>query len=199
MSVSHLYENFSGCAAPPAKAAEQAEDALEDVKLNAFENGYQAGWDDAVKAQDSADSKLTEEFLQNIQDLSFTYHEALSKLSVGMKPLMSAIVTKLLPQVAAQSLGPQIMAQIDILMKDQSDALLEIAVSPEKKPVIEALLKEQEATPFSVVIEPALSSGQVYLRAGQSEREINLDVVLEGISTAIEAFFHTAEQENKNG
>jgi flagellar assembly protein FliH len=199
MSVSHLYENFSGRAAPPAKAAEQAEDALEDVKLNAFENGYQAGWDDAVKAQDNADSKLTEEFLQNIQDLSFTYHEALSKLSVGMKPLMSAIVTKLLPQVAAQSLGPQIMAQIDILMKEQSDALLEIAVSPEKKPVIEALLKEQEATPFNVVIEPALSSGQVYLRAGQSEREINLDLVLEGISTAIEAFFHTVEQENKNG
>jgi flagellar assembly protein FliH len=199
MSVSHLYENFSDLAASPMKVAEQAEDALEDVKLNAFEGGYQAGWDDAVKAQDGTDSKLTEEFLQNMQDLSFTYHEAFSKLSVGMKPLMSAIVTKLLPQIAAQSLGPQIMAQLDVLMKDQSNALLEIAVSPEKQAIVEALLKEQTAIPFTVAVEPALSGGQVYLRAGQSEREINLDAVLEGISTAIEAFFHTAEQENTHG
>lgn len=199
MSVSHLYENFSDLAASPMKVAEQAEDALEDVKLNAFEGGYQAGWDDAVKAQDGTDSKLTEEFLQNMQDLSFTYHEAFSKLSVGMKPLMSVIVTKLLPQIAAQSLGPQIMAQLDVLMKDQSNALLEIAVSPEKQAIVEALLKEQTAIPFTVAVEPALSGGQVYLRAGQSEREINLDAVLEGISTAIEAFFHTAEQENTHG
>lgn len=199
MSVTHLYENFSGQAEASNKLAERTEDELEDVKLNAFETGYQAGWDDAVKAQGNTDSKLTEEFLQNVQDLSFTYHEALSKLSVGMKPMMFAIVTKLLPKIAAQSLGPQIMEQLDVLMKDQSDALVEIAVSPEKQTIVEALLNEQDAIPFTVVVEPALSGGQVYLRAGQSEREINLDAVLEGISTAIEAFFHTAEQEKTHG
>ncbi|GAA6175811.1 ABC transporter ATP-binding protein [Sulfitobacter pacificus] len=199
MSVSHLYESFSGRAASPTQQAEQAEDEFEDVKLNAFESGYQAGWEDALKAQGDAENKLTEEFLQNLQDLSFTYHEALSKLSVGMKPLMSAIVTKLLPQVAAQSLGPQIIEQFETLIKDQSDTLVEVAVAPDKQPVIEALLKEQETVPFTVVAEPALSAGQVYLRAGQTEREINLDAVLEGITSGLAAFFHTVEQENKHG
>lgn len=199
MSVSHLYENFSHRNTAPKNLAEQTDDALEEVKLTAFETGYQAGWDDSAKAQGETEDKLTEEFLQNMQDLSFTYHEALSKLSVGMKPMISAIVTKLLPQVAAQSLGPQIMEQLDALMKDQGNTLVEIAVSPEKQTIVEALLENQNAIPFTVVVEPALSGGQVYLRAGQSEREINLDAVLQGISTAIEAFFHTAEQENTHG
>lgn len=199
MSVSHLYESFSVRAASPKQQAEFAEDALEEAKLAAFEAGYQAGWDDAVKAQGSADNKLSEEFLQNMQDLSFTYQEAFSKVSAGMKPMMSEIVTKLLPEMAARSLGAQITEQLHQLLQDQGDALVEIAVAPAKCAIVEGLLNDQAAIPFVVVAEPALSDGQVYLRAGQSEREINLDAVLEGISNGLEAFFHTLEQENKHG
>lgn len=195
MSVSHLYENFSGLSAPAGKNTEQTEDELEDVKLSSFETGYQAGWEDAVKAQGTTEARLTEEFVQNMQDLSFTYHEAYTKLSIGMKPLISAILTKLLPQIAEQSLAPQIMDQVNTLIKDQSGSILEIAVAPENHAAVEKLLQDQAADPFVLTAEPALSGGQVYLRVGKTEREINLDAVLEGVSTAIEAFFHTAEQQ----
>lgn len=195
MSVSHLYENFSRRTASPKQGAGQTEEELEDAKLNSFEAGYQAGWDDAVKAQGDTDAKLTEEFMQNMQDLSFTYHEAYSKLSIGMKPLIAAILTRLLPQIAEQSLAPQILEQMNSLITEQSGSILEIAVAPEKHAVLEVLLQDQTSIPFTLTAEPALSSGQVYLRAGQVEREINLDAVLEGVSGAIEAFFHTAEQQ----
>jgi len=199
MSVSHLYQNFHGRLSTPKDAATSTDEALDDARLDSFEAGYQAGWDDAVKAQGDTDAKLTEEFVQSIQDMSFTYHEAYRKLSVGMKPVMAAIVTTLLPKVAEQAVGLQIMDQLTELMANESNTLLEIAVAPEKRQLVEQLLSNQVAVPFTVTEETALSSGQIYLRAADAEREINLDAVFEGISTAIDAFFHTAEQETNHG
>lgn len=200
MSVSHLYPNFSN---PPQneKVANSAasQDAVEDIKLAAFEEGYQAGWDDAVKAQGSANSKLTEDFVQNLHDLSFTYQEAFSKVTLGMQPVLTAVVEKILPKIAEQSLGPQIMEQMASLMEAERSGLLEIAVAPDKRETIEALLADQDNVPFTVTEESALSPGQIYIRASGAEREINLDKVIEGVSSAIEAFFHTAKEETDHG
>lgn len=199
MSVSHRYRNFSVAADPSLEGIETSQEALESEKLDSFEAGYQDGWDDAVKAQGQSDAKLTEDFVQNLQDISFTYHEAYAKLSEGMKPLLSSLVTKLLPRIAEHSIGPQITHQLAELMDRESINTIEIAVAPEKKGTIESLINEELSVPFSITAEPALSSGQVYLRVNQQEREINLDAVLEGAVSAIDAFFHTEKKEVTDG
>ncbi len=199
MTVSHRYKSFDGAANPANVGSQQREDDIEDAKLTAFEGGYQAGWEDAIKAQGDNNDRLTADFVQNFEDISFTYHEAYAKLSESMKPILSQLITKLLPEVAQKSLGPQILDQMTALMELESGAKIEIAVAPDKLDVVEQLLIGKVSVPFKVTAESALTGGQVYLRAGQSEREINLDAVLDGVSAAIEAFFHTTETENDNG
>ena len=195
MVPAHLYQNFSVVSAQDAEAPDIGDEQRETDKLNAFEAGYQAGWDDAVAAQGESDAKLTEDFVQTVQDMSFTYHEARAKLTIGMKPLLSALLSRLLPEIANRALVLQIAAQIGALLETESAGLIEIAVSPDKAAIVEELLAGLTSAPFSIAAEPALSSGQAYLRAGQTEREINLDQVSAGIAEAIDAFFQTIEEE----
>ncbi len=199
MSVSHRYQSFDGAASVGGTISTHSEDQIEDIRLTGFEAGYQAGWDDAVKAQGDSEAKLTADFVNTLQDMSFTYHEAYAKLNEGMKPLFSQLITKLLPEVAAQSLGLQILEQITAIAPVEHGATIEIVVSPGKEDTIRTLLEEQAAVPFVLATEPSLPGGQVYLRAGTTEREINLDAVLDGIRSAFTAFFHTTQEEPKDG
>lgn len=199
MSVSHRYQNFQRQPEPKADIPQTSDDDLEDIKLNSFEAGYQAGWEDAVKAQEEGQQKLSAEFVQNIEDMSFTFFEAHAKLSEGLKPILQKMVGTLFPQIAERALGLQILEHLTELVAAQGSTTIEIAVAPEISEAIEALLEEKANVPFVVAPEPALTGGQVYLRTGGAEREVNLDQVLEGINAAIDAYFHTIEEENVHG
>lgn len=199
MSVSHRYRNLGGPKAPAEESVASSQEATEDQQLQAFENGYQAGWDDAVKAQADSVAKVSAEFGQNLQDMSFTYHEALSKLTLSIKPIMAGIVDKLLPAVARDALGPQIIEQLVAMIKDDPNQPIEIVVAPSNVDTINDLADGKLSEPFEVVAEPSLGEGQAFVRIGAAERSIDLDTVLTGVHDAMAAFFHEAEQENENG
>ncbi len=64
MSVSHRYRNFGEANRPEPEAAKDTAAALEAEKLASFEQGYQAGWEDATKAQADEKSRISAEFGQ---------------------------------------------------------------------------------------------------------------------------------------
>ena len=45
MSLSHLYDDFGGVASALNGTLSSAGDAEEEARLEAFEDGYKAGWD----------------------------------------------------------------------------------------------------------------------------------------------------------
>lgn len=199
MSLSHRYRNFGGVKAQEATHEELSAEAHEDQQLQSFEKGYQAGWDDAVKAQADSIAKVSAEFGQNLQDMSFTYYEALSKLTASFEPVMLEIVEKLLPSLASEVLGPRIVEQVLGMIKDQPRQPIEIVVAPSHVETIQELVEGKLSEPFEVVSEQSLGEGQAFVRIGSVERNIDLDTVLAGIRQAMTAFFHEAEQEMKNG
>jgi flagellar assembly protein FliH len=199
MTLSHRYSDFGDLAATGDEALSRSESSLEDEKLQAFENGYQAGWDDAVKAHADDQGRIAADFAQNLQEMSFTYVEASAKLTRAMRPLMEQIVTKLLPELARQTLGLHLLEQLDALADAQLADAIEITVSPSNLDAMSALMETQPNAPFTLKTEAALSEGQVYLRVGGKERQINLDAVTKGIGDALEAFFDQAGQEPSNG
>lgn len=195
MSLSHRYHDFAALSEGHDGPLELSEDLVEDAKLLAFEGGYQAGWEDAAKAHETARDRVAADFAQNLQDMSFTYHEAYSKLSSAMQPLLLQIITKLLPDLRTKTLGAHILDQMNKLVKDQADNAIEIAVSPANLDTLDEILSLGTNVPFLITAEPALGDGQVYLRVNKEEREINLDAVTSGISEALDAFFQETEQE----
>lgn len=196
MSITHLYTDFGTIQDPFDDEAPMGMEAIEESKLEAFETGYQAGWDDAVRAHETEKARISSEFAQNLLDMSFSYHEAMSKLTVALQPLLELMVSKVLPDLAQASLGSHIQEQLRIFAKSQMESSIEIAVSPENFEALSQLLDSTEVeAPFKLKAEPSMAAGQVYLRNSTEEREIDLDGLLLGISDAVKAFFHESKKD----
>lgn len=199
MSTAHLYEDFSAFSAFGAMATNVSNDELENAQLTGFETGYQAGWDDAVKAKSEESEKLSVDLVQSVQDMSFTYQDAYSKLTSGMQPLMARFVTTVLPNVAQEALKSQILDQIDRLMETQLENVIELVVPLGKSAIFVEFIENKVRVPFAILEEPSLSEGQVYLRVNKQEREINIDAILTEVSEAVDAFVHATQPKVKNG
>lgn len=194
MSLSHRYNDF-GDEHPNAHTTElDSEDMAEDEKLQAFEDGYKAGWLDATAAHETEQGRISIDFAQNLQDLSFTYQEARSKLIRALRPVFEQIIEKLVPELIGPSLRAHLLEQFMKLIQEQTESAIEITVSCKNFDTIESFLKDQSNVPFNLIAEAALGDGQVYLRAGQSETSISIDEVAREITLAMEGFFSNIER-----
>ena len=195
MSLSHRYQNFGQDNFGAGPALPLPEEGLEELHLNSFEDGYKAGWDDSFKAQGAETEQAVTMIAQRLEDLSFTHAEAILKMNTAMQPLLNKITLSLLPDIAKQALGAHVVDQLSELLKTHAADAIEIAISPENLSQLQGLLEGRVSTSLKFMAEPSLSPGQVYLRANRTEREINLDVVRDGITAALDAFFAQTQQQ----
>ena len=193
MSISHLLEDFG---VPPKRGTGYAlsEVKLEEVKLEAFERGYKAGWDDASKALSDEQGKVSSDLASNLQELSFTYHEAHGQMLRALEPFLGQIVASLLPEIARKALVPKIVEELKALGSDIGSIEAEIVVAPNNAEAVRELLGTAVTFPVQVVEEPSLAEGQAYLRFGENEREIDQDNILAKVARAVDAFFHEFHQ-----
>lgn len=186
-SISHLLEDFGE---RPAEAQVTTDEvSLEDERLKSFETGYQAGWDDAVKAQTEDARRITADLAQNIQDLNFTFEEAQAAVMQALRPLLTQMTKAVLPRLAQESLGPRLAEMLDDLARDQGRCSIEITASPADMPRLSGLLASGPVPGATLTEDDTLGPGQVSLRFGEAEHEIDLDAVLGGIDAAIRSFF----------
>lgn len=169
--------------------------ALEEAKLSAYESGYTAGWDDAAAAEADAQNRISADLARSLQGLSFTYHEARTHVVKAIEPLLQEVVDRLLPQIARATLGPVVVETISPIAADLVDVPITLVLNPVARPAVEALLEKTSSLPFTIVDEPTLGEGQVYLRLGEVEREVNLDHALAEISAAVRGFFDLSGKE----
>ena len=199
MSVSHLYKDFGSVPFDQNSAANAAGEEVEEAKLQSFEDGYQSGWDDAVAAQESTKKTIGAAFAQNLQDVSFSFHEARGTLAKQLREVMEPMLDSLLPELARQSLAHHILEQTQNLSRESLDRPLEIAVSPMRATALQALCEADLKEPFVLVPDETLAEDQVFIRVGELEREIDFDGWFEEVRQAVSAFFDKVETEATNG
>lgn len=192
-SIAHRYADFSPYGADGEAAEPVPPDRVEDQKLQAFEEGYQAGWTDAEKNHATEQKNMGDEMLHTLRDLSFTYQEALSRLNRGLKPMFTGLMDTLLPQTASAALRAHVIEQLVELAATQTSAEIELKVSEASLPMFEDLLEDVELKlPVTLKSDPSLSPNQLFVSLETIEREVNLDAVCAEIKTAMTAFnFHS--------
>lgn len=173
-------------AAPAAAAGPPAID-LEEERLQAFEKGYRAGWDDAAAAHSGEQSRISAELGQNLQDMSFTYHEAYAALSREIGEVMRGLVGKVLPGALGAALSETVQARAEAIL-EQNRVPVEIVVAPQNAPRLAALLEGQPAPPIRIVEEPSLGEGQAYLRFGAAEEKVDVAAVLDELAEVVDRF-----------
>ena len=173
--------------------------SLEEHRLEAFEQGYKAGWDDAAAAQAEDQARVAADFARNLQDLSFTYHQARGQILNSLEPLLKEMVSKVLPKLAYEHLSQTIIDEVLTAAQTQTEAGVQIVISPSNRPALEHLLETQENFDITILEEPSMAEGLVYLRFAETEKQIDLDSVLTNFSQSVEGYFEQQKKVATNG
>lgn len=199
MSIEHLLEDFGGPRQPTQPcAAVPDEEEIETRRLAAFEEGYQAGWDDSVQAHTKDKLRVTSDLAQNLLDMSFTFNEAYAHLFRELRPLLKEVVDKLLPEMMRRAIGPRVIEELQKAATDNLSGNVHVVVSPGDVGLVEHLVGQQDSFPVSVRGDATLAEGQAQLSLAHREIEINLDEMISEISAALDAFTHDLQKEDMN-
>ncbi len=185
--------------AEPLDAADAAQVALEEVRLEAFDTGYRAGWDDAMTAQTEEQNHLRVDLARNLQALSFTYFEARSHVIRALAPLLREMAGRVMPAIARQTLPALVAETLEAHAEAAAARPMTLVVNPANRAAVEKAL-EDSPLPLSLVEEPSLGDGQVYLRFDETEERIDIDAALTAIAQAVSdylATLDTPEQEHR--
>lgn len=201
IALRDFLDDFSVGPAPLADSVEPGLDAVEaeNLRLEAFENGYKAGWDDAVKAQTEDQSSISSGLGQQLQDLSFTYHEAYGQMLNAMTPLLEDMVNKVLPGLAREVLGHQVVDLLRQAASDIGSVAVEVAVAPANMSSVAPLLEVDFGFPVRLVEDDSLSEEQADIRFGESEKQIDLGGLLASVTEAVEGFTHDNGKQHAHG
>lgn len=189
MALSRILPDFGSSQA--AHLAPLSEVAIEDQKLDSYEAGYQAGWDDSAKANKDAGQQVAADFAQNMRDLSMTYQEAYAALLADIKPLLAQIVDAVLPAMAQATLGPRVLELIEGQIATGPRNALVLSTSPDGiamlQPIVNGL---DDALEVALRADETLAPGQVHLNFGADhEEEIDTAALIDGIQMAVHGFF----------
>jgi len=162
---------------------------LEDSKLASYDQGYSAGWEDAVAAHSVEQGQLRTDLARHLQALGFTYQEARMHVLKSLEPLLLEIVGRLLPDLARETLAPVVLEALLPMAEGMADAPITLVMNPVARPAIEMLLSQASGLPLVLQDEPTLGEGQVYLRLGTAETQVDLDSAIADITAAVRGFF----------
>jgi flagellar biosynthesis/type III secretory pathway protein FliH len=175
------------------------QNAVEEAKLASFEQGYSAGWEDAAATQADDQSRLKGDIARNLQALGFTFQEARVHVLRAVEPLVAAIVGQLLPRLAREALAPVVLETLLPLVEALGETPVSVMVAPSSRAAVEPFLTLNSGLPLTIVEEPSLGEGQVFLRMGDAEARVDLDSAVAAITEAVRGFYTLLKEERKYG
>ncbi len=173
----------AGAAAPTGAAA----------GTDAFEAGYRAGWDDAVRAAAEDEARVRADLARNLRDLGFTYREARAQVMASLEPMLRDLTERLLPELARDALAPRIVEMLMTLAQGAAETPVELVIAPGARAAVDRMLSPAPGLPLTVREEPTLDIGQAVLRHGATETRIDLDAVAEAARSGIAALYALTE------
>ena len=178
-------EDFSAPAEPPAPAISDEE--IEAIRREAFEEGFQAGAADAVAANAADQTQMRGDIAATVQELGFTYQEAVAHVMSGVEPVLRALVDEILPTMMAETVAHSILQELMPLAEAAGDIPVRLLVAEADATALRHVLGQSTPVPLAIVEDASLVSGQAHLRLGSTERQIDVAAVLERLSTAVSA------------
>jgi len=173
--------------------------ALEEARLASYEQGYTAGWEDAVAAQNAEKSQMAAHLAHNLQSLSFTYHEARVHILRALEPLLTEMIAQVLPEIAKGALTVTIQDALMPLAETAADSPIKILFNPAARSSIEPLIEQANGPPLELVEEVTLGEGQVFLLLGDVETRVDLDGAIFEIKAALEDFLTLTTKDPLHG
>ena len=163
-------------------------------RKEAFDEGYAAGWDDAVKQTQSDAAKAEAQISAALQTLDFTYFEARHHVLASLRPLIDAMMNSVLPNAAKEALIPLAVAELEALAK-KTEAPIELRCAAETADRLQAHLATNSSTPARVVVEDTLTDAQIRVCWAEGDWMLDTHAAQTRINEAVTQFFAPDMQE----
>ncbi|MBK5934067.1 flagellar assembly protein FliH [Rhodovulum imhoffii] len=195
MSSRLRLESFDGV---PPDAPGPAEDTGA-LRTAAYEEGYSAGWDDAIAREAAERTRIGTDFAKTLQEMAFSYHEARSSVIQALSPLLQAMAERILPQAAQARFAETVLEAATDLAACVANRPVEIRVAPENLEALERLLPPDPPLPVTVTEDATLGPGQAWIGGPETEREVDIDTVLTELSKAVDDFLYLEQETRPHG
>lgn len=177
--------------------ADSTPDAIQTSKAS-YDQGYKAGWSDAVSETSDSKTQTIERLSQAFQETSFTYFEARNHILNSLRPVLEEFVSKVMPEMAVASLAPQIAEKVDQICSEV-DSPIKVFCAPSALLALEKLDTDLKSLPVTFEAEPSLSEMQVLFTYADGSAEINLSETTAKITESVREFFEAIDtREVKN-
>ncbi len=194
MTLGSFLETFETPNAARKRQQEEPGDAerLEQARSEGFEAGYTSGWEDAKKAEADSRFRVEAEFERNIQNLAFTYNEAVDRVRGELKTFVAALVHGFFPEIVPDLLREHVRAELLKVADDMVEVPIEIVTSPDCSPLLTDMLQSDFSLQIELVEDESLAARQVFIRIAEREIEVNITPLL----TALKAQFNAVSKPN---
>ncbi len=150
-----------------------------------YEDGYGAGWQDALAQLRDEDSLRRAAAEEALQTLAFSYLEATAALEGRCVALAQALMGAVLPELAQVAL-PRLLAQeLQTLAARELAGRLQIQCAPSARATVQGCLAAVPALDAAIVEEPSFTDAQVVVQVDHGARRIDLDGVRAALADAL--------------
>ncbi|MBO9445842.1 ABC transporter ATP-binding protein [Ruegeria sp. R14_0] len=193
MSIAHLLEDFT-LQANGGQLHVLDEDALEEQRLASFDQGYSAGWEDATQAQESSRGQVSDDLARSLEDMSFTYHEAVHWMAQSLEPMFQSLTKVVLPETMDRGFAARLAEELTDMARTQIGQPMRVFVPEGRAAEVEGMIPNAISSPVQVVEDASLDLGQARLKVGISQREVDCSGVLAAIDQAFQAYVFQAKE-----
>lgn len=143
-----------------------------------FEQGYAAGWQDALEHMRNEDQLRRIAAEEALQAVSFTYAEAHQALQSGFLALLQAILAQILPDITRRALPVHLAAELDSLVAGQTDIPIRILCAPAAQEALAPIVAACPLPQIELIPEPGYADAQVTLCLAAQDRVIDLAAIV---------------------
>ena len=166
------FEEFGAPSAPaPTPAAPAA--AAEADRLQAFENGYREGWEDAVKDAVETRDRIRRSLAARLEDLAFTHAEVRAAFRREFEEAVAAVAEAVLPRLAIDGFGPSLAATVLAEFAPEEDSPVELRVAEGDLAAVRTVFTEVTGLDVVLVSDPTLEVGQAIFGRGGEARHVD--------------------------
>lgn len=194
MTRSLILQDFSSASATPG-IGQDVQQPLPDLPftdapdaLESYDAGYKSGWADCAAAEAEEQRSVAVDLAKNLSEAKLTYEAARRDVLAALGPFFEDVAATLLPQIAAAALAPTVLAELGALADGQTVSTVEIHAAPSACAALERLGETEHLSGLVVRPEPAFAEGQVSIRVGAEQRDLDMAGAAARISEAIHNF-----------
>ena len=197
MSLPIRLETFRRPEEPPAPGGQRLAE-IEEIKLQAYERGFVAGWEDSSRQAEREALERRAGVEQQLAALSFTYHDARGHVLRALEPVLSAMLETLIPEAARAAVIPQIIAHLLPLAQGVSEAPVSLRIAPGSRDDCAAALSGLVLPPLEIIECAELGPGQAGIGFDQKEIQVDLAQAAQELRSAISRFYQLQPEETRH-